>query len=140
MDYADQLQDDRWIELANAKKAEQNCRCQRCSTQSAVMHVHHIRYYRGRMAWEYKLSQLWCLCDACHGLVHLLQAELPTLFDNPADYVNALKRAGNPKRQEGDRLLDKPEDEVEFLVSFRQLQHRNAERDRTRPGVESCSG
>jgi hypothetical protein len=44
--------------------------CQCCGEKEAQLHVHHIRYVKGRKVWEYNSSELLCLCDECHEGTH----------------------------------------------------------------------
>lgn len=44
--------------------------CVRCSDADSTLHVHHKRYVKGRMAWEYANAELAALCEACHGYEH----------------------------------------------------------------------
>lgn len=44
--------------------------CQCCYDDQSTLHVHHKRYVRGRMAWEYPDSELVTLCEGCHETMH----------------------------------------------------------------------
>lgn len=44
--------------------------CERCCDKDAQLHVHHKRYVKGRMIWEYKTSELLVLCAECHESTH----------------------------------------------------------------------
>lgn len=47
-------------------------RCTRCADidEAVELHVHHLKYYRGRFPWEYTNEELTTLCDVCHRIVH----------------------------------------------------------------------
>jgi len=44
-------------------------KCVRCNNREDL-HVHHIRYERGRMPWEHKDHDLVTLCEQCHTVWH----------------------------------------------------------------------
>jgi hypothetical protein len=44
--------------------------CQRCGDKESQLHVHHKRYVKGRMIWEYGIEELEVLCEPCHELSH----------------------------------------------------------------------
>lgn len=44
--------------------------CQRCGDGENQLHVHHKRYVKGRMIWEYSPTELAVLCDGCHEQDH----------------------------------------------------------------------
>lgn len=45
-------------------------KCQRCGDTETQIHVHHKRYVKGRMVWEYGIDELEVLCDTCHEVSH----------------------------------------------------------------------
>jgi hypothetical protein len=45
-------------------------RCAACQDAESTLHVHHKRYMKGRMAWEYESAELVALCEACHAAEH----------------------------------------------------------------------
>ena len=45
-------------------------KCQKCGDGNEELHVHHIKYRSGRQPWEYKDSELICLCHVCHAEEH----------------------------------------------------------------------
>jgi hypothetical protein len=73
--------------------------CESCGDKGSTLHVHHRRYVKGRMAWEYEDHELQALCQACHGEQHeqrelldrlLLSegAELPNVIGLLAGYLD----------------------------------------------------
>lgn len=44
--------------------------CQRCCAEDKTLNVHHKRYTKGSMAWEYSNADLLSLCEDCHELTH----------------------------------------------------------------------
>lgn len=73
MDYKDQLKDQRWFDFK--KKAYEHyrqCGCIGCGDYSndGTHEIHHLKYIKGRMAWEYELSDVAPLCRGCHQAYH----------------------------------------------------------------------
>ncbi len=70
MTYREQLLHPNWQRkrLEALQKAEFHC--ERCSDGDNTLHVHHKRYVKGRLAWEYELGELAVLCEACHEEEH----------------------------------------------------------------------
>lgn len=70
LNYADQLKHPNWqrkrLECLNS--AGFACSC--CGDTESMLHVHHKRYVKGRMAWEYGLDELEVLCGQCHSDGH----------------------------------------------------------------------
>ena len=54
--------------------------CQSCYSKEDQLHVHHKRYVKGRMIWEYENSELECLCDGCHETAHEERSDLNHLL------------------------------------------------------------
>jgi 5-methylcytosine-specific restriction endonuclease McrA len=73
MTYDEQLQDPRWREFSNLIIIRAKLTCQLCGYESPIlkrMVVHHKRYIKGLMAWEYDIDDVMCLCKLCHYKVH----------------------------------------------------------------------
>lgn len=68
--YMEQLQHPNWqrkrLEVMNAAGFV----CELCGDKDTMLQVHHRRYVKGRMAWEYEAGELQCLCKKCHGESH----------------------------------------------------------------------
>lgn len=43
----------------------------KCGSTSNLQ-IHHLRYIKGKMAWEYKDKDLIVLCETCHEKIHCL--------------------------------------------------------------------
>ena len=54
--------------------------CEKCGDKETTLNVHHNRYIKGRMAWEYERSELRCLCQPCHEKEHSLRELLDRLL------------------------------------------------------------
>ncbi len=70
MTYTEQLQHPNWqrkrLEVMEAAEFS----CELCGDKENMLNVHHKRYVKGRMAWEYESSELQCLCRDCHTKSH----------------------------------------------------------------------
>jgi hypothetical protein len=70
MSYSEQLKRPEWqrkrLEVLNAA----GWKCQHCGANDSMLHVHHKRYVKGCVAWEYAASDLESLCEACHSEAH----------------------------------------------------------------------
>lgn len=69
--YSNQLKDKRWKKLANKIRKRDNYTCQLCGSHEHLQ-VHHKKYIKDRLAWEYDESNLITLCSECHKKVHNL--------------------------------------------------------------------
>lgn len=66
MTYAEQLEDPRWKSLRKQILARDNYTCRDCNAVDLQLHVHHLAYISGRMAWQYGRDLLITLCLECH--------------------------------------------------------------------------
>jgi 5-methylcytosine-specific restriction endonuclease McrA len=68
--YWQKLKDPRWqkrrLEILSAAEFA----CQVCFDSSSTLHVHHLKYDKGKDPWEYTDAWLVCLCEACHEEMH----------------------------------------------------------------------
>lgn len=80
MSYRDQLLHPNWQRkrLQALESADFACTC--CGDNDRTLHVHHKRYVKGRMAWEYEPHELAVLCAECHEEEHAIQSELRDLL------------------------------------------------------------
>ena len=67
--YRRQLQDRRWWVLRNYIVRRDGNRCLECGAAENLQ-VHHLRYLRGRKAWQYRRVDLMTLCRSCHARAH----------------------------------------------------------------------
>ena len=70
MSYADLLRDPRWQRKRLEVMQRAEFACERCADTTTTLNVHHVRYVRGRMPWEYPDEELVCLCEPCHQREH----------------------------------------------------------------------
>jgi hypothetical protein len=80
MTYREQLLHPNWqrkrLECLEAAAFE----CEVCGDGQNTLHVHHKRYVKGRMAWDYPMSELAVLCAACHTEDHANRALLDRMI------------------------------------------------------------
>ncbi len=85
MSYGEQLRHPFW-QRKRLQILEAACwACEGCGSKESTLHVHHRRYVKGRMAWEYEDHELQALCEACHGEQHEQRALLDQLIATGAD-------------------------------------------------------
>lgn len=60
--------------------------CKKCECEDVTLHVHHKRYVKGRMVWEYENSELVVLCEDCHASEHALRSLLDRLCADAGIY------------------------------------------------------
>jgi ribosomal protein S27E len=82
MDYRDQLLDPRWQRRRLEILQRDEFTCQKCLSKDKTLHVHHIEYIKGKMAWEYENYYLKTLCLDCHQLEELLKKQKKNLLKN----------------------------------------------------------
>lgn len=70
MKYSSLLKDPRWQKKRLEALQEVGFRCQKCSSTTKTIDVHHLFYMTGRMPWEYELEDLRVLCEDCHKTEH----------------------------------------------------------------------
>lgn len=82
MSYGEQLKHPFWqrkrLEVLNAAEFH----CENCGDGESTLHVHHKRYVKGRMAWEYEAHELAALCDGCHQEAHRITELIGLLLAN----------------------------------------------------------
>jgi hypothetical protein len=67
--YREKLLDPRWQRVRLRVFARDAWSCVVCGDSSRTLHVHHLRYERGREPWESPPDALATLCELCHGLL-----------------------------------------------------------------------
>ena len=78
MNYKEQLDSPQWQRRRLEKMESANWQCQVCGDGNEKLHVHHVRYEDGRLAWQYRDEELQCLCATCHQLAHMNPAKVIT--------------------------------------------------------------
>jgi len=70
MTYKEQLLHPNWQRKRLETLERHNFQCASCEGTEKTLHVHHRKYVKGRMAWEYEADQLTVLCEDCHAREH----------------------------------------------------------------------
>lgn len=70
MTYSEQLRHPNWQRKRLEVMQKANFACETCGDKETTLNVHHRRYVKGRMAWEYLDSELSVLCEPCHAIYH----------------------------------------------------------------------
>lgn len=68
--YSDKLRDPRWQRKRLEIMQRDGFKCQECTDDSVTLHVHHVRYIKGREPWDYPNGLLVTLCETCHERLH----------------------------------------------------------------------
>lgn len=79
--YKEQLLHPNWQRKRLEMLAASNWKCSGCGGTDTTLHVHHKRYIKGRMAWEYDIYELIVLCEKCHATEHSDGGLLQTIND-----------------------------------------------------------
>lgn len=72
MTYREQLLHPFWQRKRLQRLEASEWMCDHCAAEENTLHVHHKRYVKGRMAWEYENDELAVLCNKCHLDEHAL--------------------------------------------------------------------
>lgn len=73
MSYREQLLHPNWQRKRLETLDAAGWACRKCECTDVTLHVHHKRYVKGRMAWEYERDELEVLCADCHAAEHDLK-------------------------------------------------------------------
>lgn len=88
--YGEQLKHPKWQRARLERLDAAGWKCEKCGETEKTLHVHHERYVRGRMPWEYTHDELEVLCEDCHATEHGLAPRTRTPLQaprTPADRV-----------------------------------------------------
>lgn len=94
LSYGSQLRHPNWQRRRLEIMQRDEFRCQSCMSSELTLHVHHKRYVKGRMAWEYSDDELVTVCEFCHEDLHQLTEEFRELAARlPVDGPGCLRDA-----------------------------------------------
>jgi hypothetical protein len=68
--YQEQLQQPEWQEVRKKILQDRNYKCEECGAIDKPLQVHHKKYVKGRLAWQYHHDLLQVLCEDCHKNIH----------------------------------------------------------------------
>jgi 5-methylcytosine-specific restriction endonuclease McrA len=92
------LQDQRWKNKASFIRKRDHHTCCRCGKKSHRLQVHHKKYIKGLMPWEYDNSLLESLCSTCHKKEHGIKTK---------PKKKPVKKAAKPKKVAKKKTLAK---------------------------------
>jgi hypothetical protein len=69
-EYAALLRDPKWQARRKQILKRAHSRCEQCGKDGPKLDVHHRRYRKGHMPWEYPDMDLVALCSDCHAAAH----------------------------------------------------------------------
>lgn len=69
--YKEQLNHPKWQRRRLERLEAAGWKCEECSAADLQLHVHHEKYFKNLMAWEYDDHQLKVLCHKCHSGHHV---------------------------------------------------------------------
>lgn len=70
LSYGEQLKHPNWQRKRLEVMEAAGFNCENCGDKESTLNVHHRRYVKGRMVWEYDRPDLVCLCEQCHQAEH----------------------------------------------------------------------
>ena len=68
--YWQKLKDPRWQKRRLEILSSSEFRCEACLNGDETLHVHHLKYDKGKDPWEYDDNWLVVLCESCHEEWH----------------------------------------------------------------------
>lgn len=74
--YKERLLDPRWQRRRLDILSRSDFACEVCESTNKTLHVHHKRYRKGAMPWEYADHELQALCVDCHEEITHVRARL----------------------------------------------------------------
>ena len=70
--YEHLLKDERWKLFRLRVMSERGCSCEYCGSTETIQ-IHHTKYVKGRLPWEYDINDMRVLCRTCHQKIHNIQ-------------------------------------------------------------------
>ena len=94
--YREMLLDPRWQKKRLEVLEDAGWECEVCCDSERTLHVHHMRYVKGRKPWEYPRSELKELCAECHKEHHATRELLDDLMvaANPVQFEEIVAMVG----------------------------------------------
>ena len=69
--YEHLLKDERWKLFRLRVMSERGCSCEYCGSTETIQ-IHHTKYVKGRLPWEYDIKDMRVVCRICHQKIHHL--------------------------------------------------------------------
>ena len=76
MTYSEKLRDPRWQKKRLEILERDNFTCQMCKSTEKTLHVHHVRYHKKKLPWNYANEELVTLCMDDHEAVANLKERM----------------------------------------------------------------
>lgn len=70
MNYPELLKNPLWQKKRLKIMNRDNFKCKNCGSEDNTLMVHHKKYIKGRLPWEYADSLLITYCENCHTMKH----------------------------------------------------------------------
>lgn len=70
MDWKDQYKHPNWQKKRLEALELAGFECQNCGDGESQLQVHHVRYKKGSLIWDYEPTELSVLCEKCHDDAH----------------------------------------------------------------------
>jgi hypothetical protein len=91
MTYSEQLRHPNWQRKRLEVLELHGFKCFCCGSKEKTLHVHHKKYIKGRMAWDYETDKFEALCEECHKEVHGAKERLDSVIASfPSDMYAVL--------------------------------------------------
>jgi 5-methylcytosine-specific restriction endonuclease McrA len=81
--YSEQLKNPKWQRKRLEILERDDFKCQGCGNTDQTLHVHHYRYIKGKLYWDYDDELLVTLCDFCHKDWHKLDGHIERHLHRP---------------------------------------------------------
>ncbi len=76
MQYKDQLKHPEWQKKRLSVLKRDKFTCKKCGDKETTLHVHHLKYESGKLAWEIDNKFLITLCEHCHYEIEDIEGEI----------------------------------------------------------------
>jgi len=74
--YSDLLKSPKWQKKRLEILQRDEFKCRSCTDDLTTLHVHHLRYDRELLPWEYENEDLITLCETCHNAISSIEKML----------------------------------------------------------------
>lgn len=85
--YGEQLKRPEWQKMRLRVLENAGWKCEQCGNKEQMLHVHHKRYIKGRMAWDYELDNFEALCESCHKDNHQHRERIEVVLASIPGYM-----------------------------------------------------
>jgi len=98
MTYFEQIKSPLWQKKRLEILQRDNFTCRSCDVGDSQLHVHHLRYIKNKMIWEYEDCFLITVCEDCHKQITLTNESIKNIFqssitttDHAMEYLELVK-------------------------------------------------